>query len=262
MKKITLISPETARILVAEDHPLNQMFMRKSLQRFGIGYFEVVPDGLQALQRHTAEPFDLIFMDCHMPEMTGYAATKEIREIERKTSAHVLIVAMTANTMEGEREKCLACGMDEYISKPINLSELQHLLKRWLQFEDDLDVTPTKKTTWNSSAPVDVSRLRDMAEGNPALEKEMARLFVEQSEKNLATLKQSHARKDLDTLREAAHMFKGGASGIGATGLAQVCDRLEYFEGTNGGRAALIEGVGKEYASVKYYLEELGLLTA
>jgi CheY-like chemotaxis protein len=260
MKTGTLISPEEARILVAEDHPLNQMFVRKSLERFGVKTFEIVPNGLEAYKRYSTSPWDIILMDCHMPEMSGYEATKGIRTLEQKTGAHAFIIAMTANTMDGEREKCLECGMDDYIKKPINISELKHALKQCLKFEDDLDVEPKEKAVWNDLAPVDISRLRAFSEGNPATEKQMVRVFLEQSEKNIALIRMQNASKNTLAIKEAAHMFKGGAINIGAVTLSQICDRIEHFSGTSGGRAALIESVEKEFNRVKHYLDELGLL--
>src|SRR4051812_23515453 len=111
MATTTLIPSEKASVLVAEDHPLNQMFVKKSLEKLGIGHFEIVPNGLEALKKYSTGKWNLVLMDCHMPEMDGYKATKEIRTLEKKTGAHVIIIAMTANTMEGEKEKCLECGM-------------------------------------------------------------------------------------------------------------------------------------------------------
>jgi two-component system sensor histidine kinase/response regulator len=260
MKVESPIEPGNASILAAEDHPLNQLFLRKMLERFGVGRFEIVPNGLEAFRQYSTGTWNIILMDCHMPELDGYEATKAIREAEKRTGAHVWIVAMTANKTGGEREKCLACGMDEYISKPINVSELKHLLSRWIKFEDDLEAeAPQAKPAWNNQAPVDMAKLQAVAEQDTALQKEMVRAFVDQSEQNAAILKQSCMRKNYKLLKETAHMFKGGAASLGAEALSQLCDRLEQFEGTDGGRMALVEAVNKEYGRVKHYLEELEL---
>jgi two-component system sensor histidine kinase/response regulator len=260
MKILDPIPPEKASILIAEDHPLNQMFLRKALERFGVANFEVVPNGLEAFKRFSAAKWDLILMDCHMPEVTGYEATKAIRDHEQKNGGHVTIIAMTANTTDGEREKCLAIGMDEYISKPINVSELKHLLRRWLKFEDDLETEPQEKATFTNQAPVDISKLRTFSGKDPVLEKEMVRVFIEQSEQNMIIMKQACSKKNHKLAKETAHMFKGGAASLGAETLSQMCDRMEHFEGTDGGRSALVEAIGKEYSRVKHYLEELELL--
>ncbi|MDR3425192.1 MAG: cache domain-containing protein [Alphaproteobacteria bacterium] len=131
------VLPEKARILVAEDHPLNQMLIKKTMQKFGIGHFEVVATGVEVLRLWQEAAWDVILMDCHMPEKNGYDATEEIRSLEKETGAHIPIVAMTANAMTSDREKCLLCGMDDYISKPINVDALQETLGRWLRFNKE-----------------------------------------------------------------------------------------------------------------------------
>jgi two-component system, sensor histidine kinase len=131
-----IIPPEKARILVAEDHALNQMLVKKLLQKFGIGHFKVVETGQAVLESWKESAWDVILMDCHMPEKNGYMATEEIRSLEKATGAHIPIVAMTANAMIGDREKCLSCGMDEYSSKPIDTEELRTILSQWIRFDN------------------------------------------------------------------------------------------------------------------------------
>jgi signal transduction histidine kinase/CheY-like chemotaxis protein len=129
------LPPSDARILVAEDHPMNQIMMRKLMERFGVGFYEIVDNGAAAVTRCAEGKWDLVLMDCHMPEKNGYDATHDIREAEKQTGVHVPIIAMTANAMVGDREKCLQCGMDEYISKPIVIEELKDVLSQWLAFD-------------------------------------------------------------------------------------------------------------------------------
>ncbi len=126
------ILPQKANVLVAEDHPLNQILIRKLMQKFGIGHFKIVENGQDVIDAWKQESWDVILMDCHMPKKSGYDATEEIRTLEKMTGAHIPIVAMTANAMIGDREKCLRYGMDEYISKPINFDELQKVLGQWI----------------------------------------------------------------------------------------------------------------------------------
>ncbi len=117
-------SPQNSlHILIAEDNPVNQMYLRLALEKMG-HTTALATNGRDATHRALAEPFDLVFMDVQMPEMDGLAATAAIREIERGRNAHVPIVAMTAHALEGDRERCLAAGMDGYISKPAKLSEI------------------------------------------------------------------------------------------------------------------------------------------
>ncbi|MFA4995228.1 MAG: response regulator [Bdellovibrionales bacterium] len=123
-----------ARVLVAEDHPTNRLLIKKILEKFGIVSFDLFENGEAAVKAYKEKPYDLILMDCHMPVKDGYEATKDIREHEKMTKVHTPIVAMTSNAMLGDREKCLQCGMDNYISKPLGIDTLKVILSQWIQF--------------------------------------------------------------------------------------------------------------------------------
>jgi CheY-like chemotaxis protein len=117
------------RVLVAEDNPVNQRLAEALLVRRGHEVV-LVGNGREAIAACAAGPFDLVFMDVQMPEMDGFEATAAIRSAERGSGGHVPIVAMTAHAMRGDRERCLDSGMDDYITKPISLSELDRVLER------------------------------------------------------------------------------------------------------------------------------------
>ncbi len=123
-----------ARVLVADDHTINQQLAVLMLEQMG-HRVDVVANGLEAVEAFSRKSYDVVFMDCQMPEMDGYEATKEIRHRERTGNMHggcrVSIIAMTANAMQGDREKCLAAGMDDYLSKPIKREGLKKILDRW-----------------------------------------------------------------------------------------------------------------------------------
>ena len=118
------------RVLVAEDNPVNQLVSRKMLEGLGVSV-EVVENGLEALEAVQTSDYDLVLMDCQMPEMDGFAATKEIRTLDEPCS-RIPIVALTANAMKGDREACLAAGMDDYLAKPFSKAELSEVLARRL----------------------------------------------------------------------------------------------------------------------------------
>ena len=119
---------------MAEDNEINRFFLGEVLTTRGLEY-EVAETGRQALDLIEGDEkgFDLVLMDCQMPELDGYDATREIRRREEKTNAPRLpVIAMTAHVMEGDREKCLAAGMDDYIGKPLNIDELDRKIDHWL----------------------------------------------------------------------------------------------------------------------------------
>jgi CheY-like chemotaxis protein len=115
------------RILMAEDNPINQRVGMLILQRAGF-LIDVVSDGHEAVAAHTANPYDLILMDCQMPAMDGFEASREIRSLKSKQP---IIIAVTANALAGERERCLRAGMDDYLSKPFQAEQLVAVVKKW-----------------------------------------------------------------------------------------------------------------------------------
>ena len=121
-------SEESMRILMAEDNAINQRVGKLILQRAGIA-IDLVADGKEAVEAHQASPYDLILMDCQMPAMDGFEASRRIRQMQSKQP---IIVAVTANALVGERERCLEAGMDDYLSKPFQAEQLVAVVKKWL----------------------------------------------------------------------------------------------------------------------------------
>ncbi len=252
------IPPHEARILVAEDHPMNQLLITKLFKRFGITHYEIVENGLGVLSRYPSEQWDMILMDCHMPEKNGYDTTKDIREVEKHTGARIPIIAMTANAMVGDREKCLRCGMDEYISKPISIDELKEVLGQWIHF--DAAHSETISSSSEKNAAVDLTQFRLITDGNREEEKELVAIFIEQSNKNIAVLKQQLVHGANKAWADAAHMFKGAAAGLGATRLRHLCDEAQHHKGTAGEKIVLLEKIIIEYEHVIEYLQQMDLV--
>jgi len=126
----TVAGPSGARVLVVEDNIVNQRVAVRMFQKLGC-HTDVAANGVEAVSMVRSFPYDLVVMDCQMPEMDGYEATGLIRQMEEGGDSRIPIIAMTANAMTGDREKCLEAGMDDYVSKPIRLDDLRRLLDRW-----------------------------------------------------------------------------------------------------------------------------------
>jgi CheY-like chemotaxis protein len=257
-----VVAKQAARILVAEDHPMNQLLIKRLLNKFGIGTFEIAGNGVEALASYQKSSWTAILMDCHMPEMNGYDATMEIREKEKSTGSHVPIIAMTANAMVGDKEKCFHAGMDEYISKPINIEELKGVLSQWVAFDDTSSKEKSGDAMSEEMPAVDLTMLRTLTGGDAEVEKELMKTFVDQSDKNLQALKESGSSDgECKPWLEAAHMLKGGSGSIGAEELRQLCSDAQLYKGDAAGRLALLEKIDKEYARVKEHLKNEGLLS-
>lgn len=138
-----LISPEflahSGRVLVADDNAVNQRVAVRMLERLGLRT-DVAANGLEAVRMLRTLPYDAVFMDCQMPEMDGFAATREIRRAERQ-GEHIPIIAMTAEALSGAREQCLAAGMDDYIAKPVRFEDLSQAVRKWLVEKASEDLT-------------------------------------------------------------------------------------------------------------------------
>ena len=123
---------EGKRVLVVEDNPVNQLVCQAMLARFGL-IVEIANNGIEGLQALERNRFDLVLMDCQMPEMDGYEATRKIRADEQKRGlGHLPVIALTAHALSGDREKCLEAGMDDFLGKPFQVSDLEMMLERWL----------------------------------------------------------------------------------------------------------------------------------
>lgn len=257
--------PAKARLLVAEDHPMNQMLIKRLLNKFGIGTMEVVANGVDVLTGYRERgPWTAILMDCHMPEMNGYDATIAIRKMEKNTAnAHIPIIAMTANAMVGDKEKCLQCGMDEYVSKPINIKELKEVLGQWIAFDPKEEEKTTGDVMTEEETPaVDLTMLRTLTGGDFEVEKELMMTFVDQSDKNIEALRETVSEEgEHKPWTEAAHMLKGGSGSIGAEELRKLCNEAQLYKGDSNGRSLLLKKIETEYARVKGHLRKEGFLS-
>jgi PAS domain S-box-containing protein len=209
------------RILLTEDNELNRTLAVALLDRLGCRA-DIATNGLEALEALRHAPYDVVLMDVEMPEMDGLEATRRIRA-ERPPDQQPRIIAMTANAMQGDRERCLAAGMDDYLSKPIRRQELAAALAR-----GEPRAAPAQEPPVQDEGildPAAIEQLRTL--GDAAFLSELIDTFLADAPALVETLRRSLAEGDAEDLRRAAHTLKSNARTFGATSLAEACQELE-----------------------------------
>ena len=237
------------RVLLAEDNPVNQTVAQNMIAAIGCD-LTIVSTGAQAVSALAASHFDVVLMDCQMPEMDGFAATAAIRAAEAQRSAggggaadkrpaHVPIVAVTAHAMEGDREASLAAGMDDYLAKPFSLDGLRAVLQRWIPSHGTAAAappgwrqaaTPAVQAPANSALRLDASRLdalRSLKSAGPNLAERVIGMFLETAPRTIAGLRQAVVSGHAHAAGMAAHSLKGSSRELGAAHLGQLCQDIE-----------------------------------
>ena len=239
----------TARLLVVEDNPINMTVMRGILGKLGYGRIAAAQDGNEAVAAAQRERYDLILMDCQMPNMDGYEATRRLRELGIATP----VVAMTAHAMSGDRERCLAAGMNDYLTKPILVDKLSHTIEHWL-------TSPPAPAGGEKSAadePEAVAgfkygELVDMLMGDREMAATVLNMLVQKMPGDIAKLQQAVAGGDAAQVRAAAHFIKGVAANVFATALQAVAQDIERAAASGDiGRARdLLPALEAEWAAI------------
>jgi two-component system sensor histidine kinase/response regulator len=238
-------------ILIVEDNEVNQILAVRMLERRGYET-EVVGDGRQALHALDRRPYAAVLMDCQMPEMNGYDATSELRRRELP-GTHTPVIAMTAHAMRGDREKCLASGMDDYLAKPLKPDELDRILRRWAPrtTNDSIAGAPEPEPTpLDGSAaepaldPAGVELLRSEFGGTEVLA-QLVELFGAQTPTLLADIGSAIDAGDAGSVKDGAHKLKGGCATLAATRTAELSKQLELQAGSGSleGAAALVDQI-------------------
>jgi len=209
-------------ILLAEDSLVNQKLALGLLARQGHDV-TVANNGKEAVAAVTARGFDLVLMDVQMPEMDGLEATRAIRAREKKTGTRVPIMAMTAHAMQGDRERCLAAGMDDYIAKPIRAEKLFDKIGLLAQGTPPRSDPPPNVT----AGVVDWSEAMGAVNGDRELLKDVVEAFLEESPRQLSEIRQALDVEDFELLRRAAHTLKGSMRIFGAHVANEHAMRLE-----------------------------------
>jgi PAS domain S-box-containing protein len=233
------------KILLVEDNPVNQRVAQRTLQKLS-AEVTIANNGAEALEQVAASTFDAVLMDCQMPVMDGFTATQRIRDSERRRGAKRLpIIALTANVMSEDREKCIAAGMDAHLGKPIEPAQMIEVLSRYL------------KATAPAQA-VDRAALRELTGGDIEFERELAETFVKSGDQCLAEIIAALKASDWETVRKRAHALKGASANIHAVGLSQAASSLESAARDNALPAigGLVEELSEKLAAVNAELRQ------
>ncbi|MDC0835310.1 CHASE2 domain-containing protein [Geitlerinema sp. CS-897] len=261
---VDLSDRATVKILVADDTPVNQKVVRNQLKQLEYTNVTCVGNGRAALDRLAEELFDLVLMDCQMPVLDGYEATRQLRQREAGTDRHTVIVAMTAHALEGDREKCLAVGMDDYVTKPVQRAVLEATIERWvnpsrrhlaLEATGDrhngngtaasLDRGQDARATTVEEIPptVDVVRLEEITGGDREFQQELLETFTEDALVCVGEIRDALSTRDWPRLSQLAHKLKGASSNAAILTMPDLARKLEHQakDSIDHGMAELVE---------------------
>ncbi|MBD2104888.1 response regulator [Leptolyngbya sp. FACHB-261] len=214
------------KILIAEDNLVNQKVALHQLKKLGYEA-DIAANGQEALDILAQIAYDIVLMDCQMPLLDGYAATQELRRREGQTR-HTIVIAMTAHALKEDREKCLAAGMDDYLSKPVRKEELEAALKHWstLIASGDGWVQGIGQSL-SPSPPLDLDRLHQISEHDLDFERELLQTFIQDIQENLVVARQAVLASDITAVEHHAHRIKGSSANVGALTLQTLANQLE-----------------------------------
>ncbi len=265
IRQFTPIPVEEVKILAVEDNVMNQAFLKQLFKALDIHHYTLVDNGLDAVNLHKKEKFDLILMDCHMPVMNGYDATKAIRTLPNEKHK-TPIIAMTADAMQENIEAVFFVGMCAYISKPIIIAHFREVLSAWISFndtsflteeeyEDDASSIPQEKTT---DTPVNRNDLYKNYMNNDIFVKDIVSMFVDQAKKQLNELEKLCRDGTDEKWHDVAHALKGTAGHVLATKMRDLCATAQKMEKASPqDRKEILKQIEEEYWAVKdFFIKE------
>ena len=250
-----------ARVLLVEDSPVNLEVCVTILESMGCAV-ETATNGLHAIDRYASGRFDLIFMDCQMPEMDGYDATVEIRRLEAISDRRTPIIALTGNVIEGARERCLAAGMDDYLAKPFTLDQMRAMLTVWLKSSSPhskrgLALLPESPPPGELVDFAVLDSLHQMQrDGRVDVVQQVLHLFFEAAADLLGDLQEGVANNDAARLHNASHALKSASANVGAIALSSHCRDLEAMaeSGAVAEAAAVVREIIEDYRAAEILL--------
>ena len=236
------------KILLVEDNAVNQRVAQRMLQWLA-AEVTIANNGAEALERIAETAFDAVLMDCQMPVMDGFTATRQIRENERRggSARRLPIIALSANVMTEDRERCIDAGMDAHLAKPLDSARLVEYLGRFL-------------TEQARAAEVDLTALRELTSGDAEFESELVGTFLQSGDQCLADIIQALAAHDLDTVGRRAHSLKGASANIHAHSLSAAASQLETAarQGALPKVTALVDEIRQRLSAVGQELAQVG----
>jgi PAS domain S-box-containing protein len=273
------------KILLVEDHPVNQMVILNQLEMLGLEA-DCVENGREAIAQLTEQNYDIILMDCQMPILDGYETTKELRRREG-SDRHTVVIALTAHALPNDREKCLAAGMDDYLSKPIEQDALGAAIERWAEQIAKFEFRNTSPTNRageageagekislcrptpplsNTSAPkpeetpLNLQRLNTISRGKVAFQQRLVQAFIDHAQPGLEQIRNALQVNDFVTIEQQAHRIKGASANVGVRLMPEVAAGLEQQarEKNLEGAMERLEALESQLEQVKTFVENWG----
>jgi CheY-like chemotaxis protein/HPt (histidine-containing phosphotransfer) domain-containing protein len=268
----TLSARLPLRILLCDDNAVNQKVALRLLQQMGYKADSAL-NGREAIEALQRQPYDMIFMDVQMPEMDGITATQHIRKHQAEGLPHfkspIIIIAMTANAMQGDREKCLTAGMDDYLSKPVRPEDVRLMLERWAAAAVGIAATNADQTETSSAAaasetpaaaapPVDMDRLLDLSDNDPVGLRDLIALYVKQTTGQLEQLQAAVHAADAKAVQRIAHSCAGASATCGMNPIVPILRELEKqgHDGQLTNASELAEAANREFIRIKDFLTD------
>jgi CheY-like chemotaxis protein len=261
------------RVLLAEDNVINQQVAQAMLASLGFSV-DIANNGEEALARLQTQTFDIVLMDCHMPVMDGYQATAALRQHELTGDRRLPVVALTANAMLGDREQCIAVGMDDYLAKPYTRAQLEQVLNRLLPqqvAEVATEALSMAETTAAVAAQTSTALDRTVLEqyreldpdGSLSLAVEIGQIFLESSDALFERMTSAQALNDAESMKQAAHSLKSSCANVGGMTLAQHLNEIESLAkaGQMNETASRMQQISQEFDQLKLELREFLALT-
>ena len=249
------------RILLVEDNVVNQEVALAMLETLGCDV-DLAADGAKAISALNEHAYDLVLMDCQLPVMDGFEATAAIRQKEQATGRHQIVIALTANAMQGDKERCLAAGMDDYLAKPFEREQLRRVLQKWLAKSQASAVAPPlpapAKINNDAIDPAILGNILSLQRpGAPSVLKKLVGLYLESAPQLISALQTGIHQQNPAAIKNAAHTLKSSSANLGARKLSEICKAVEGDMSSGHGTGTLqaqFEQIEAEYEHARIAL--------